>query len=64
MGGAIATLASMDIVNNGLKVKDLYTFGSPRVGNDSFSEFVEINVENSFRVVRRKDPVPHVPAAL
>jgi Lipase (class 3) len=38
-----------------------YVFGSPRVGNNPFSEWYASNASLTFRVVHGKDPVPHVP---
>lgn len=40
----------------------LYTFGSPRVGNAAFSQwFTQHMIGDSFRVLQSKDPVPHLP---
>jgi predicted lipase len=38
-----------------------YTFGSPRVGNNKFSQFFSTIIGNSFRVVHYRDIVPHLP---
>ena len=41
LGGAMATLFAMDlVVNEGVSDVSLVTFGSPRVGNAAFSDFV------------------------
>jgi predicted lipase len=42
-------------------VKELHTFGSPRVGNNAFSMFVQQRVKTIWRVVHNRDIVPHVP---
>lgn len=65
LGGAIATLAALDLVHNGYTVEHLYTFGAPRVGNPQFATFAEY-VSNStlmdvYRVVHYADVVPHLP---
>lgn len=41
----------------------LYTFGAPRVGNEDFAEYVHTHkgLAASYRVVHRKDPIPHMP---
>lgn len=39
-----------------------YGFGTPRVGNTAFSEFVSSQTgSRTQRIVHKKDPVPHVP---
>lgn len=37
-----------------------YTFGMPRVGNEEFENWYKGNMVGTFRVVHRKDPVPHL----
>ncbi len=66
LGGAMATIATMDLYYKyNIIINELWTYGSPRAGNDYFhSAFVEImNKYNisSFRVVNKADPVPHLP---
>lgn len=39
----------------------VYTYGSPRVGNDKWTEIFDEQVKVSWRVVNRADPVPHLP---
>ncbi|KAI9219587.1 hypothetical protein BC828DRAFT_385786 [Blastocladiella britannica] len=39
----------------------LYTFGSPRVGDDGFQRFLESKYDAMFRIVYNKDIVPRVP---
>jgi triacylglycerol lipase len=62
LGGALATLAGMDLF---CKVEASYqkslsviTFGSPRVGNDSFRTLYAATIPRSLRVVTVYDPVP------
>lgn len=63
LGAALATLAAPDIEKNmGRKIKTLYTFGSPRVGNDIFS--ISYNNEfgnKSYRIVNASDIVTSIP---
>lgn len=40
---------------------ELYTFGSPRVGNTEFAEFVSAQAGNEYRVTHLDDPVPRLP---
>mmetsp|Transcript_13187 Transcript_13187/g.29058 ORF Transcript_13187/g.29058 Transcript_13187/m.29058 type:complete len:353 (+) Transcript_13187:62-1120(+) len=77
LGGALATLAALDLRASGILVDNLWTFGSPVVGNEAFTTaFIEAAAQQhvhpaSWRVVNKHDPVPlvgrekhftHVPA--
>ena len=61
LGGAMATLASAWFDAHGYTVLPVYTFGSPRVGDD---EFASAYKPAQFRVVNDLDPIPHVPLPL
>lgn len=64
LGGALASLASIRAVLDGLRRSDqikLYTFGQPRVGNAEFAFRHDQLIPHSFRVVFRMDIVPHLP---
>mmetsp|Transcript_16796 Transcript_16796/g.48795 ORF Transcript_16796/g.48795 Transcript_16796/m.48795 type:complete len:335 (-) Transcript_16796:136-1140(-) len=63
LGGAICTLAMVDLVSSGWKVVEAYTFGSPRVGDAQFSSVFATLFGGSavYRVTHHMDPVPHVP---
>ncbi|KAL3115615.1 hypothetical protein niasHT_011964 [Heterodera trifolii] len=64
LGGALAALAAAKCVALGLRMSNqvtLYTFGEPRVGNAAFAGRFDQLVPNSFRVIFRKDIVPHLP---
>lgn len=43
---------------------ELYTFGSPRVGNDVFALFVSEQAGHEYRVTHVDDPVPRLPSHL
>ncbi len=62
LGGALATLAALDIEYN-LPDKDIscYTFGSPKVGNKYFTESYNKRVPKTFRFVNGSDTVPNIP---
>lgn len=67
LGGALATIAAMDIAAKD-KLKNtisLYTFASPRVGNntfaDKFNEFVSQEKLKGFRFANSEDIVPTLP---
>lgn len=63
-GAAIATLASLDIVESGLYRSShrIYVthFGSPRIGNDAFARHYEKLVP-TIRLTHAEDTVPHLP---
>lgn len=62
LGGAIATLCAEWVRSRG-HTSYLYTYGSPRVGLQSFSETCtsKVDAANIFRVYHRTDVVPMVP---
>jgi triacylglycerol lipase len=62
-GGALATLAALDIaVNSGFKNPIVYTYGSPRVGDPDFAHRFNKQVKNSLRIVNIHDSFPSFPA--
>ena len=54
LGAALATLFACRYGN----VQGVYTFGSPRVGNDAFREHINVRI---YRIVNNDDIVPRVP---
>lgn len=60
LGGAVATLAAADLRNMDYEL-DLYTYGSPRVGNSIFAYFVSGQAGITARVTHVNDPVPKLP---
>ena len=67
LGGAMASLASTQIVQDGIapaKLVVMYTFGMPRVGNYKYALEHDKLVRNSWRVVQYGDPVVHFPTIL
>lgn len=64
LGGALASLAAMDLSCAGILHKDhihLYTYGSPRLGDANMAKAVLDNVHDAWRITHNKDIVPHVP---
>lgn len=63
LGGALATLAAPDIeASTGLKIGAIYTFGSPRVGDDSFVKaYNRAYSEKTFRIANTSDIVTSIP---
>lgn len=64
LGGALATLAAADLgatPDLGPKLGGLYTFGSPRVGNQAFVSALAVP---HWRMVNGHDAVPEVPPEL
>lgn len=64
LGAALATLAVAKLrQEKNQPVNGLYTFGSPRVGNDKFAaKFDDDFKRYTFRFVNDNDAVPHVPS--
>lgn len=63
LGGAVATLAVAYMRQAGIAC-DLYTFGSPRVGNQAFAAFVTGQPGAEYRLTHTDDPVPVLPPML
>ena len=65
LGAAVATIATAVIRNTGQEI-DLYTYGSPRVGNSNFVSHVvsDSSLGEHIRVTHLNDPVPKLPLML
>ncbi|KAK2029705.1 lipase [Colletotrichum zoysiae] len=63
LGGAVVTIAAAYLRLDGYPV-DIYTYGSPRVGNGAFTDFVTIQPGAEYRVTHVDDPVPRLPPIL
>lgn len=64
LGGAVATLAAMEIALNLPKIRDrlqLYTYASPRVGDRAFAQAHSQLIPNSYRIANISDSVPLIP---
>ena len=61
LGGALATFAAVDLRKRfGIPVT-LYNFGSPRTGNQAWTDYVMETLDDIQRVTHYNDLVPHVP---
>lgn len=68
LGGSIAGVAYPDLLNAGFKIRNIYTFGQPRVGNQAFADFVdtvsgskEEVIGSYYRTTHTFDGVPQLP---
>ncbi|EFN56954.1 hypothetical protein CHLNCDRAFT_143513 [Chlorella variabilis] len=62
LGAAMATLCALDLrLNLGAPDVRVYSFGSPRVGNQVFAEWFEEVVQVHWRFTHNRDIVPSVP---
>jgi len=63
LGASMATLAAIDVQQLQNSPVYLWTYGSPRTGNDDFVNYFStfIPVGRSFRHVNQRDAVPHLP---
>lgn len=60
LGAALATIAAYDLSPN-YTIKEVYNYGSPRVGNPTFAKAYDAKGITTFRVTHHKDPIPHGP---
>ncbi|KAK2608739.1 hypothetical protein QQS21_002728 [Conoideocrella luteorostrata] len=60
LGGSVATLGAAYMRRNGFPV-DVYTYGSPRVGNDAFANWMTSQPGGQWRITHDADPVPRLP---
>ncbi|KAM4058346.1 lipase (class 3) domain-containing protein [Hirsutella rhossiliensis] len=60
LGGAVATIAAAYLRADGLSI-DVYSYGSPRVGNPEFANFVTRQPGNTYRITHGTDIVAKVP---
>ncbi|EAT86333.1 hypothetical protein HBI56_100220 [Parastagonospora nodorum] len=64
LGGALASLAAAVLRSQGTTV-DLYTYGAPKIGLESISQYLSnTTMGATFRVTHKNDPVPKLPPAL
>jgi len=62
LGGALATLLALDLaLNTQIREPEVYTFGSPRVGDVFFARKYNKVVTNSNRFITPYDPVQTIP---
>jgi len=61
LGAAMAAHCAAELVHSGYQVKTVYSYGMPRVGDEAFERWYQQTLSGTFRVVHRKDPVPHLP---
>ncbi len=61
LGAAMAAHCAAELVHSGYKITTVYSYGMPRVGDENFEKWYVSVVPGTFRVVHRKDPVPHLP---
>ena len=66
LGGALATLCAAEMSTMAPRGSiSLYTYGSPRVGDQLLASFIESSFgPNTFRVTHLNDPVPRLPGRL
>lgn len=62
LGGALATLAALDIASNTqIRSPIVYTFGAPRIGDPKFVRTYNTTVDTHWRLQNEFDIVPHLP---
>jgi hypothetical protein len=61
LGGSLAELSAVDASLELNRTVNLYSFGTPRVGNDAWAALVEQVLAVRFRVTHRQDLIPLYP---
>ncbi|KFY41937.1 hypothetical protein V494_02703 [Pseudogymnoascus sp. VKM F-4513 (FW-928)] len=61
LGAGVATIAASYLRRDGYAGTDLYTYGSPRVGNAVFADFVTRQEGSEYRVTHYNDITPTIP---
>jgi triacylglycerol lipase len=61
LGAALATVAAARVIAEGGRLDGLYTFGSPRVGDEAFGRMLAEKGPTCYRFVNRQDVVTMVP---
>ncbi|RYP68134.1 hypothetical protein DL771_006876 [Monosporascus sp. 5C6A] len=63
LGGAVATIGAGYIRDKGYDI-DIYSYGSPRPGNNAFVKHVTEQAGLEYRITHLSDPVPRLPPIL
>lgn len=63
LGGALASLASIDIKNSFGITPKVITFGQPRIGNQNLANYLSEMIPKTYRVINYADIVPHLPTS-
>jgi len=63
LGGALAILCAIDLIQQGIQQVQVVDFGQTRVGNEVFAQYFDQNVP-CCRVVNQADLIPHYPTEL
>lgn len=62
LGAALATLTAVDLRSEGIDNVNMFSYGSPRIGNTAFANFYSSLLgNNTNRITHHKDIVPHTP---
>jgi len=61
LGAALNCLCAVDLADSGYQNVFSYNFGSPRVGNQNFSDYFRTKVPVYWRMTNNHDVVPHLP---
>jgi hypothetical protein len=63
LGGAVATIGGAFLRASGYSI-DIYSYGSPRVGNTAFVNAIDAQAGSHYRVTHYNDPIPRYPPKL
>jgi len=54
-------MAALELIRQGNEVEYVYTYGTPRIGNEAFARYFSKYVPCAYRINHFKDIVPHIP---
>ncbi|MFW9993125.1 MAG: lipase family protein [Candidatus Odinarchaeota archaeon] len=64
LGGALATIAAVDLNQTFKLPVTIYTYGSPKVGNSWFARKFNRKIKDSFRIANVDDVIPSYPPVI
>jgi pimeloyl-ACP methyl ester carboxylesterase len=64
LGAGVATVAASLLRESDYEGTDLYTYGSPRVGNDAFAISVSAQAGSEYRITHWNDPTSQAPFSI
>lgn len=62
LGAAVASICAFDLaLNHNTRIDSVWTFGSPRIGNDAWTQYFHKLIPVHYRITHYRDVVPHIP---
>ncbi len=64
LGGALSVVSALkliEIYGSEIEIREIHTFGQPRVGNEAFAHYTIKQLPTFYRVVHYRDVISHMP---